>query len=105
MATAFTRTFRRLQADRPGRSLGGILLAAAMLGGWVAWSAAARITLYEITGSARLEVDRAAYAVQAPIQAKVVETRLPSGARGCRGRCARAAGRRRREATAWAKAC
>lgn len=47
-----------------------------MLGGWVAWSAAARITLYEITGSARLEVDRAAYAVQAPVLGRVVETRL-----------------------------
>src|ERR1044071_4588404 len=77
MATAFSRTLRTSQADRPGRALGGILLAATLLGGWVAWSAAARITLYEVTGSARLEVDRAAYAVQAPIQGKVVESRLP----------------------------
>jgi membrane fusion protein (multidrug efflux system) len=81
MSTAFSRTLRLLDADRGRRSIAGLLAAAALLGGWAAWSAMARVTLYEITPTARLEVDRAIYPIQAPMLGRVTATSLQVGKR------------------------
>src|SRR4051812_25727563 len=79
MSTAFSRTLRMLDADRGRRSIAGLAAAAALLGGWVAWSALAHVTLYEITPTARLEVDRAIYPIQSPLVGRVTATRLAVG--------------------------
>ncbi|MDQ2899911.1 MAG: HlyD family efflux transporter periplasmic adaptor subunit [Acidobacteriota bacterium] len=56
-----------------------LLCAAALLGGWILWAAEARVTRYEVSETARLEVDSAAYPVQARVAGRVVSARLSLG--------------------------
>jgi membrane fusion protein (multidrug efflux system) len=79
MSTAFSRSIRLLEADRPRRSSAGLLAAAALLAGWAAWSALAHVTLYEVTTAARVEVDRAIYPVQSSMPGRVTRTWLSVG--------------------------
>jgi membrane fusion protein (multidrug efflux system) len=78
MAATFSRTLRSLQADRP-RWRGLELLLALVFAAGGAWSVLARVTVYEVTATARLEVASAAHAVAAPVAGRVVETRLTLG--------------------------
>ena len=59
MAVAFAQSMRALAADRGRWSLPGLLLVCALLGGWGAWFVGARVAVYEVTQTARLEVDQA----------------------------------------------
>ena len=79
MSTAFSRTLRSLHADGSGRPIAGLLAAACLAGAWVSWSLLAHITLYEVSTTARLEVDQAVTPVQAPLAGRVVTTRLAIG--------------------------
>ncbi|MDX1980046.1 MAG: HlyD family efflux transporter periplasmic adaptor subunit [Bryobacteraceae bacterium] len=79
MPTAFLRTLRSFETDTFGRSALILSLGAAILGGWGAWCVLGRITLYEISDSARLEVDRANYAVQSPMLGRITATYLSLG--------------------------
>lgn len=79
MGTAFARTMRSLRADGFRGSALGLLLAVLLLGGWSVWLFLARISRYETTESARLEVDRATHLLQAPYVGRVVKSRLVLG--------------------------
>jgi len=79
MSTAFARTLRSLNADRAGRSIAGVVVALGLAGAWAAWSLSAHVTLYEVSASARLEVDQAVTAIQAPLSGRVVATNLAIG--------------------------
>ena len=79
MSTAFSRTLHLIHADRGRRSMLGVLGAGLLLGGWVAWATLATLTLYEITGTARLEVDRAVYPIQCPLTGRVTRMLLAVG--------------------------
>jgi multidrug resistance efflux pump len=79
MATAFTRTLRRLEPEGFRRPVLITVAATAVLAGWGAWAAGARVTLYEVSRQARLEVDRAVHPVEAPVSGRVVESRLVLG--------------------------
>jgi multidrug resistance efflux pump len=79
MSTAFSRTLRLLDADRGRLPLAGLAAGVLLLGGWTAWSVLSRVTLYEITPSARLEVDRAIYPIQSPMVGRVTATYLEVG--------------------------
>ena len=79
MSTAFSRTLRALQVDGFRVSLAGILVAAVLIGAWTAWAVTARLTLYEVTPSARIEVDQAAHPIQSPLLGRIVTTRLTIG--------------------------
>jgi multidrug resistance efflux pump len=79
MSTAFSRTLRLLDADRGRLPLAGLAAGVALLCGWTAWSLLSRVTLYEITPTARLEVDRAIYPIQAPMVGRVTATHLQVG--------------------------
>ena len=57
----------------------GSLCAVALLGSWAAWSFFARVTLYEVTDTARLEVDQETHPIQAPVAGRVVATHLTLG--------------------------
>src|SRR5581483_11428165 len=48
-------------------------------GAWVAWAFRARITRYEVSDSARLEVTSAAYPVQASVSGRLITNRLILG--------------------------
>jgi membrane fusion protein (multidrug efflux system) len=76
MAYPFSRTLRALALDR---SAGPRWLVAAVflvLIGWLIWFFMARITLYEVTPNARLEVDRAARPIATTIAGRVISTSL-----------------------------
>ena len=77
--TGFARTFARLLSDRG--DLTRTLLAAGLLvlGGWCFWAARARLTLYEVSSEARVELDGAAYPIQSPLLGRVVEAHLRVG--------------------------
>ncbi|HZO53467.1 MAG TPA: HlyD family efflux transporter periplasmic adaptor subunit [Bryobacteraceae bacterium] len=76
MSTAFSRTLRSLNADGFGRPAAGIVTAALLAGAWGAWCGLVKISLYEVTSTARVEVDRAVAPVQSPLTGRVVAARL-----------------------------
>ena len=51
----------------------------ALLVAWVAWFLLGRVTVYEVTDKARLEVQSAAHPVATQVAGKVIETRLAIG--------------------------
>jgi multidrug resistance efflux pump len=51
----------------------------ALLAAWVAWFLLGRVTVYEVTDRARLEVKSAAHPVATQVAGKVIETRLAIG--------------------------
>jgi multidrug resistance efflux pump len=79
MSTPFSRSMQSLAADGFRYSLSGMLLAAALLSAWTAWFFIARITLYEISAGARLEVSEAAHPVEAQVAGRVRATHLVLG--------------------------
>jgi len=79
MPTAFTRTLRALRADGFAWSIGGIVLAIVLLAVWAAWLGFAKVAQYETSDSARLEVDRATYVLQADSAGRVVVSNLTLG--------------------------
>ena len=79
MATAFTRTLRQLEPQGTRRFLMASATAAIAIGVWTVWGTLARVTLYEVSRHARLEVDRAPHPVDSPVSGKVVESRLRLG--------------------------
>lgn len=79
MATGFSRTIRTLGADGFRPSLLGMGVVGLLLGAWATWCVCGRITLYEVSPNARLEIDRAAYAVQSPISGHVTSAGLAIG--------------------------
>src|SRR2546426_894003 len=79
MATAFTRTLRHLELQGSRRPIRTAALAAAVIGAWGAWSSLSRVTVYEVSSQARLEVDRAVHAVEAPAAGRVAESLMVLG--------------------------
>lgn len=78
MPATFSRTLRSLDADVPPRRAARLLLAAILMA-WGAWFLGGRVTIYEVTGRARLEVRSAAHPVAAPVGGRVDETNLAVG--------------------------
>ncbi|MGI9073303.1 MAG: HlyD family secretion protein [Bryobacteraceae bacterium] len=79
MANSFHRVSHSLRADNGLRSSAGIVIALALAAGWTTWAFKARVTRYEISESARLEVDSAAYPVQASVAGQLVASQLVLG--------------------------
>jgi membrane fusion protein (multidrug efflux system) len=79
MATAFTRTVRKLEPQGARRFLVVTVTAAVVIAAWTVWGTLAHVTLYEVSGQARLEVDRATHPVDSPASGRVVESRLRLG--------------------------
>jgi multidrug resistance efflux pump len=78
---AFPATMGRLRGDRVGRSLALIGLGTLLLGGWIAWLFLARVPVWEVSASARVESAAAAHPVQTTIGGRIVHTDLAIGAR------------------------
>jgi multidrug resistance efflux pump len=79
MSAPFSRSMHSLAADGFRYSLLGMLLAAALLSAWTAWFFIARVTLYEVSAGARLEVSEAAHSVEAQVAGRVRATHLVLG--------------------------
>jgi len=79
MPSPFSRTVRSLSADRFRRSSVGLLAAAVILAGWLLWSLTSRVTLYEATATARLEVDSAVHPIEAAVSGRVVKNHIALG--------------------------
>ena len=76
VSTAFSRTLRTLHADGFGRPALRIVSATLLIGAWGAWCGLAKVSLYEVASTARVEVDRAVAPVQSPLAGRVVAARL-----------------------------
>lgn len=79
MSNSFQRVSQSLQRDHARPSLLALLIGAVLLFGWLAWAFKAHITRYEVSDSARLEVDRAAYPVDATGSGRLVASALSLG--------------------------
>lgn len=79
MANSFHRVSHSLRVDNGLRSSVALVIAIALAAGWITWAFRARVTRYEISESARLEVDGAAYPVQANVAGRLVASQLVLG--------------------------
>ncbi len=79
MANGFGRVDQALRADRGLKSAAALSIASALLGAWTIWALVARVTRYEISDSARLEVTGSAYPVQANATGRLVASGLVLG--------------------------
>lgn len=80
MAIPFSRSTRSLNADSYRRSSLGLITVMLVLFAWIAWLFLARVALYEVTDTARLEVDSAVHPVDSPVSGRVVAMHLTIGA-------------------------
>jgi multidrug resistance efflux pump len=79
MAMAFAQSMRALAADRGRWALASLIVVMVLLGGWGAWFVLARVAMYEVTRTARLEVDQAVHPIATPVAGRVVATHLVVG--------------------------
>lgn len=81
MPIAFSRSMRSFDASDFRGPILSIAVVAIILGGWFLWALRARVSLYEVTDTARLEVERAAYPIEAQVAGRVVKNYLVLGQR------------------------
>jgi membrane fusion protein (multidrug efflux system) len=76
MPSPFFRSERFLESETFKRGAWGLLIAAVLLGLWVTWFFRARVTVYAVSETADLEVDRAAHPVESQYSGRVVTSTL-----------------------------
>ena len=79
MAVSFSRTSRSLAGDTSAWASAAWALALVLLLGWLAWFVLGKVTVFEVSKSARLEVQQSANPVAAAVAGKVVESRIVLG--------------------------
>jgi len=79
MSGFFSRSLRAIKADSYRRSIIGLLFAVGVLCLWGIWFFVARVRLYEVSGAARVELDRVACSLDAPVSGRVVANHLVLG--------------------------
>jgi multidrug resistance efflux pump len=75
----FFTSLHALEADGFRGAMLGLLLAVGLLGAWAAWFLSAKVALYVVSDTARLEMSQAVHPVQAPVAGRVVAVRLILG--------------------------
>jgi multidrug efflux pump subunit AcrA (membrane-fusion protein) len=78
VAPSFARTVRALDADGMSPAMLGVLLIAVLGGVWSTWLVLARVPVYQISQSARLEVERV-HPIASPVTGRLVSTSLVLG--------------------------
>jgi multidrug resistance efflux pump len=76
MTSPFSRSDRLLESETFLRSAWGLLIAAVLLGLWLAWFFKAQVAVYAVSVTADLEVDRAAHPVESQYTGRVVASML-----------------------------
>jgi membrane fusion protein (multidrug efflux system) len=79
MASSFHRTSQSLRLDRGLGSITTFAVAIALTAAWLVWAFQAVVVRYEVSDSARLEVDAAAYPIEAPAAGRLIASRLVLG--------------------------
>jgi len=85
MAVAFSRTTRSLAADTARPALFTWLVAGVLLALWLAWFIAGRVTVYEVSRAARLEVQQAARPVSILVPGRLQQVSVALGQQVRRG--------------------
>ncbi|MBV9498971.1 MAG: HlyD family efflux transporter periplasmic adaptor subunit [Acidobacteriaceae bacterium] len=80
MANSFYRSRQSLRRDNGLKSIAGLGVALLLGAAWIYWAWNARIARYETSDSARLEIDGAAYPVQANVAGRLTRSALTLGA-------------------------
>lgn len=76
---AFSRSLRSLRTDNFRRWTFAPIILPAFLAAWASWFFLAKIPLYSITETARLEADRAAHPIESPITGRVINIQMALG--------------------------
>jgi len=76
MANSFSQTTRSLNGDKSSIVAFLWLLALVLLGAWTAWFLLVPVTVYEVSKTARVEVERAAHPIAAQTNGKVLSTAM-----------------------------
>lgn len=79
MPSQFSRTTNSLSSDTSRWALAAWALGAILLAAWLIWFTLGRVTVYEISSKARIEVQQAAHAVVSVIPGRIATTRLVIG--------------------------
>lgn len=79
MPTSFSRTTRSLVNDSSLYAIVAWLIGGLILTGWMIWFFYTEITVYEISTTARLEVNRSAHPIATPVAGKIISTSLSLG--------------------------
>ena len=79
MSQSFPSVHYRLRNDRGLTSTFALCAAILFLAAWLAWAFVARVNRYEVSDSARLEVDTAPYPIQANIAGRLLRSNLVLG--------------------------
>lgn len=79
MGSPFSSSMRSIANDKFSPSLVVIIIAMIILGAWAAWLFLARISVYEMSDSGRIEVDTSLYPIGSPISGKVTAIHLAVG--------------------------
>lgn len=79
MSTRFARTTRSLAHDGRERILLAWLFAGLLLAAWLGWFLFGRVTIYEVSRHARMEVQQSAHTVAALVASKVVSSSMVLG--------------------------
>ncbi len=78
-STSFYRSLRLIQMDGFRHWLVVMLLLLGLLGLWSSWFFLARVSVWLVSETARLEVDRSIYPVESPVNGRVLVTYLNMG--------------------------
>ena len=79
MASSFHRTSQSLRLDRGIWSITAFAVAITLIVAWLVWAFKAVVVRYEVSDSARLEVDAAPYPIDAQVAGKLTGSRLVLG--------------------------
>ena len=79
MATAFARTLRSVSDDRARRSTFALVVGLGLLAAWSTWFCCSTLPVYVTSTQARVEVDRAAYPIQAPLAGRIALVTMQLG--------------------------
>jgi membrane fusion protein (multidrug efflux system) len=79
MERNFHRVTQLLRSDHGLRSTSGALIGVLLLGIWITWALEARISRYETSDNARLEVNGSVYPIQADLSGQLATTGLVVG--------------------------
>ena len=79
MSVSFSRSMRSLAADSFRLSVLGFIFSAILVVAWFAWFFLARISVYELSETARLEVGAAVHPVVSPVGGRVAAVHMTVG--------------------------